>query len=290
MATAIVDGLQLGYEVIGDGAQPWVITPGGRFTKETPGVRELAETLAAHDKRVLIWDRPNTGESDVCFEGVTESDMQADALASLLAHLDMTPAVVFGGSGGARVSLLTAARHPEAALGVGMVWMSGGVIGRLVLGVHYCSGSISAAWRGGMAAVMALPEWEEVLERNPRNRQRFLDQDPKEFIATFERWMVAYCPCHDDELIAGLPDARAREVSVPTLVFRSGESDYHHTRETSERLAALLPSSRLVEPPWGDMEWAERQEARNSGHAGGLFVRWPLLAPQLLEWSSETIG
>src|SRR5580693_10154763 len=127
MATAKMNGLTLGYEVIGDGAgRPWSITPGGRFTKESPGVRELAEVLAGHGHRVLIWDRPNCGESDVCFEGSSESAMQADALVGLLGHLDMTPAVIIGGSGGARVSLLAAA-HPGAASGLGVWWISGGV-------------------------------------------------------------------------------------------------------------------------------------------------------------------
>ena len=36
----------------------------------------------------------------------------------------------------------------------------------------------------------ALPEWAEIIERNPANRQRFLDQDPATFIATMERWMA----------------------------------------------------------------------------------------------------
>src|ERR1700709_864595 len=105
MATATVDGLTLGYELLGTSAQPWVIAPGGRFTKESPGVRGLAEAIAAQGNRVLLWDRPNCGESSVSFEGRTESDMQADALAGLLRKLDLAPAVIVGGSGGSRVSL-----------------------------------------------------------------------------------------------------------------------------------------------------------------------------------------
>ena len=112
--------------------------------------------------------------------------------------------------------------------------------GLMALGMHYCGGSLDAAWSGGMEAVVELPEWAEVLERNPANRQRFLDQDPKRFIATMERWMVAYCPC-GDELVPGLPDADARGLDLPALVFRSGASDVHHTRATSEQVAELLP-------------------------------------------------
>ena len=283
MATATVNGLTLAYETIGEG-RPWVITPGGRFTKEEPGVRELAVELAAHGNRVLIWDRPNCGESDVCFEGTSESAMQADALVGLLEQLDMTPAVIIGGSGGARVSLLAAA-HPGVAAGLGIWWISGGVYGLLTLAMHYCGGSLAAAWTsGGMEAVADLPEWEEVIARNAGNRQRILDQDPKAFIAAMERWMMAYVPT--DEPVPGLSVDAARALDLPALVFRSGESDVWHTRATSERLAEVLPRARLVEPPWGDREWLERGEEREKG----IFVRWPLLAPQLLEWHAAEVG
>jgi pimeloyl-ACP methyl ester carboxylesterase len=282
VATASVNGLTLAYETIGEG-RPWVITPGGRFTKDEPGVRQLAEALAAQGNRVLIWDRPNCGESDVCFEGSSESAMQADALVGLLEHLEMTPAVIIGGSGGARVSLLAAA-HPGAASGLGVWWISGGVYGLLTLAMHYCGGSLAAAWTsGGMEAVADLPEWQEVIERNAGNRKRILDQDPKTFITAMERWMMAYVPT--DEPVPGLSLSAARALDIPALVFRSGESDVWHTRATSERLAEVLPQGRLVEPPWGDREWLERGEEREKG----IFVRWPLLAPQLLEWQAATL-
>lgn len=283
MAIAKVNGLSLAYETIGDeGARPWVITPGGRFTKESPGVRELALALAEQGNRVLVWDRPNCGESYVSFEGSSESAMQADALAGLLGQLGMTPAVISGGSGGARVSLLTASRHRDAAAGLAIWWISGGVFGLLTLATHYCGGSLAAAWTGGMEAVVALPEWSEVLQGNSENKQRFLDQDPATFVATMERWMLAYCP-REEEVVPGLPNADARSLDIPALVFRSGISDPHHTRATSEALAELLPQARLEEPPWGDREWVERQEA----HDEGLFARWPRLAPQLLAWQKD---
>ena len=50
---------------------------------------ELALELAGHEKQVLIWDRPNTGASDVCFRGASESEMQADMLAGLLEALGL---------------------------------------------------------------------------------------------------------------------------------------------------------------------------------------------------------
>jgi pimeloyl-ACP methyl ester carboxylesterase len=290
MAQAIVDGLSISYEVIGEvtgEGRPWAITPGGRFSKDYPGVRELAEALAGDGNQVLIWDRPNCGESDVCFTGDSESAMQADTLAALLTQLDMTPAVIAGGSGGSRISMLTAARHPEVASGLALWWISGGAFGLMSLGVHYCGQSLVKAWEGGMEDVVALAEWDEVLRRNPSNRQRFLDQDRPGFIAAMERWMLAYCPC-GDELVPGLPSATAGALDLPALVFRSGVSDAYHTRATSEQVAAALPNARLVEPPWGDREWIERQHATESG--GSLFERWKLLVPQLTEWSREVFA
>src|SRR3954453_20727157 len=108
MPTTTVDGVSIAYEIVGDTGRPWSLTPGGRFSKDYSGVRELAVALAERGNRVLIWDRPNCGESDVCFRGDSESEMQADVLAVLVRQLDLAPAVVIGGSGGARVSLLAA--------------------------------------------------------------------------------------------------------------------------------------------------------------------------------------
>ncbi len=285
MPTIDVSGTAIAYEVLGSGP-PWILTPGGRFSKDVPGVRQLAEALAAAGQQVVIWDRPNTGASDLRLEGPSESEMQADHLAGLLGALGTGPATVIGGSGGARVSLLAAARHPASVARLGLWWISGGPFGLLTLAMVYCGESLRAAWEGGMAAVAALPEWEEQLRRNPGNRRRLLEREPQEFIETLERWMLAYCP-QQGVLVPGVEDAELRRLDVPALVFRSGAVDAYHTRATSERLAALLPAARLVEPPWGDDEWPARSAAARAG-TGHLFEGWPALAPQLLEFAAAT--
>jgi pimeloyl-ACP methyl ester carboxylesterase len=284
--TASIDGLGIAYDVIGEG-RPWIITPGGRYSKDYGGVRELAGVLAAAGNQVVVWDRPNTGESDVSFDAVSESEMQADALAGLVRHLDLGPTVIAGGSGGSRVSLLAASRHPDVTAGLAVWWISGGVLGLVGLGWHYCNESIRAAWHGGMEGVVALPDWSEVLERNPANRDRMLALDPREFIATMERWMLVYWPS-DSEVVPGLTIEAAAEIEVPSLVYRSGASDLNHPRVTSEAVAAALPNATLIEPPWGDREWLDRQAGRAQG--GTLFERWPLLAPSLLDWARDELS
>jgi pimeloyl-ACP methyl ester carboxylesterase len=281
-----LDGIEIAYELVGDG-QPWALTPGGRFTKEVGGLPEMAQALADQGRQVLTWDRPNCGASSVVFRGRSESEVQAEALAGLIRHLDLGPTVIAGGSGGARVSLLTAARNPDITAGLAMWWISGGVPGLLQLAGYYCMPSLDAAWHGGMEAVAALDQWQEVQAANPANRDRILAMDRQEFLDVMDRWALAYCPC-EDSLVPGLDDADVDRLSAPVLVFRSGASDMSHTRATSEALGAGLPGAELVEPPWNEDEWNERRAAIED--TGSLFVRWPLLVPQLVEWADRTVG
>ena len=164
MASTEIHGGQVVYELLGPpGGQPVVLTPGGRFSKDVPGLRPLAEALAAGGLRVLLWDRPNTGASDVQFYGRSESHMRADTLAELLAGLDLAPAVIAGGSGGARDSLLTVIRHPEVA-SKAIAWsIVGGVFSTLNLAGVYVLPNINTARMLGMEGVVALPEWQGLI-------------------------------------------------------------------------------------------------------------------------------
>src|SRR4051812_3676685 len=104
-----INGLNIAYKLLGpEGAPAVAITPGGRFSKDEPGMPQLGEALAKGGKRVLLWDRPNCGESDLCFEGEAESIMMAEVFAKLIRTLKLGPIALAGGSHGSRVSLLTA--------------------------------------------------------------------------------------------------------------------------------------------------------------------------------------
>jgi pimeloyl-ACP methyl ester carboxylesterase len=278
-----VNGLGIEYEIIGKG-DPVVITPGGRFSKETPGVRELAEALAKGNKQVLIWDRPNCGGSDVSFDAESESRLNAATLAGLLKTLGMAPALVVGGSAGSRVSLMTAERFPEVVSRLFILWISGGPIGLATLTMTYSAPSAQAANRGGMEAVAALPEWADLIKRNPGNRARILSQDPARFIETMQRWGASYFPVPGSP-VPGMTAESFRAIRVPTMVLRSGQSDLAHTRKTSEDVHAMIAGATLAEPPWPDNEWNMRGAARAKGE--GLFQNWPKLAPQILEFAKR---
>jgi pimeloyl-ACP methyl ester carboxylesterase len=88
MARATILGTGIEYELHGKDGDPAVaLTPGGRFTMDVPGLREFAGELVKGGRQVLIYDRPNCGYSDVCLEGESESENQAERLAGLIRHL-----------------------------------------------------------------------------------------------------------------------------------------------------------------------------------------------------------
>src|SRR5579862_638257 len=110
--------------------------------------------------------------------------MRAETLAELLKRLDMAPAVLAGGSAGARDSILTTILHPEVAKKL-MLWnITGGVYGQVMLASVYVLPSISACKFGGINAVIETPEWNARIEANPRNRDRLLAVGTEEFYRT----------------------------------------------------------------------------------------------------------
>jgi 2-hydroxy-6-oxonona-2,4-dienedioate hydrolase len=286
MARISISGVDIDYELLGKpGAPAIAITPGGRFPKETPGVPELARALADGGRRVLLWDRPNCGASDVCFDAPTESELNGRTLTQLIRALDLGPTALAAGSAGSRISLIAASRDPEIVSHLVLWWISGGALSLISLAYYYCFDSAAAASRGGMEAVASLPAWAEQIRRNPKNRDIILAQDPERFIQTMERWALSYMPS-DTSPVPGMSPADFARLRMPVLIYRSGKSDLSHTRRTSEWVHELIPHSQIVEPPWGDNEWNLRSEAAMK-QGTGLFAGWPALAPAILEFTKR---
>ena len=239
--------------------------------------------------RSLTWDRPNCGASSVVFRGASESEVQAEALGALLRHLDLGPTVIAGGSGGARVSLLAAARNPDVTAGLAMWWISGGVPGtaparQLLL---HAVGRRRVARRDGSGR-RARPVAGGAGSAIPANRDALPRDGPPGV------------PRRDGPLDAGLlpvrrlarPRARRRRRRPPRRpdprVPQRHVRHVAHPRHVRGARPPGLPGAELVEPPWGDDEWNERRAAVEQ--TGSLFVRWPLLVPQLVDWADRTIA
>lgn len=285
MPSLDVNGGNVVYEILGEAGDFIVLTPGGRFSMEIPGLRPLADALVAGGYRVLLWDRPNCGASDVQFYGYSESHMRAETLHALTTGLDIGPCIIAGGSGGARDSMVFTMLHPELVTKL-VVWnIVGGVYGSLALAGHYIMPSIQAVRGLGIDGLLRLKEWRERIDANPANEQRFRDLDADEFLRVMLRWLNAFVP-KPGQTIPGVEDGMFDDIRVPTLIIRGGEHDWDHPKRTSLEINCLIKGSELIDPPWPEDAWERASEQRASGRVQRFngFDTWVQAAPAILDF------
>jgi pimeloyl-ACP methyl ester carboxylesterase len=270
------------YEFLGDaGAPVVVVTPGGRFSKDVPGFRRFAEALARGGLRVLLWDRPNTGKSDVQLYGPTESHMRAETLRGLLTALDVAPCVIAGGSGGARDSMLTVMLYPELATKLVLWAVVGGVYGTVSLS-HNVLPSIQVLRSTGMEGLLDTQPWKELIKVNPRNRDRLEAIGAEEIERVMLRWLNAFIP-KPGQTIPGVDDEMFQRIKVPTLIIRNGAKDINHPKRTTLEVSCLIEGSKLIEPAWPEDAWEREVKLRVKGQAN-IFDYWLQGAPAVVEF------
>lgn len=285
MPSVVVNGGAVVYEILGESGELIVLTPGGRFGMDIPGLRPLAEALVAGGYRVLLWDRPNCGASDVQFYGQSESHMRAETLHGLLTALDTGPVVLAGGSGGARDSMLTTILYPELVSKLVLWNIVGGIYGTFNLGAHYVLPSLQVARGLGVEGLPRMREWRELIEANPTNRERLLALDRDEFVKLSLRWLNAYV-AKPGQTVPGVDDELFDRITVPTLIIRGGAQDLDHPKRTSLEVHCLIAGSTLIDPPWPEDAWERAVEDRAHQRVDryNLFDTWVLAAPAILSF------
>ena len=267
-----IRGVALHYEVTGEQG-PWValVTGGRRGFDE---FRSLARKLAARGFRVLLHDRRNTGASDVLIEGQDgEEEIWADDLVLLLRQLDALPAFVGGTSSGARLSMLTYLRHPEAVRALLLMRITGGAFAAGRLPTMYYGQFIQAAKEGGMAAVCATEQYQERIAANPRNRERLMAMDPQHYIAVMQHWLDIFLRGPRAPVL-GMAEEAMRSIKVPTLVVPG--NDNTHSSANGLAAAEVIPGSVLFRLPIEDQDvpllpfsdWAPHEDTLADALAG----------------------
>src|SRR5215831_13992587 len=186
MAEIEINGGIVVYEFVGpkDG-EVVVVTPGGRFSKDYGGVHELADALAAGGKRVLLWDRPNCGRSDVQVYGRSESHMRAETLGLLVKALGIERLVATGGSGGARDSIIFTMMWPELVRKLAVWSIVGGTYSTMALAGAYVMTELQTVRAQGIEGIVALDNgpfsWAAMVAQNPRNADRLRAIGTEEF-------------------------------------------------------------------------------------------------------------
>ena len=270
MPIAKVRDVNLNYKILGDSG-PWVaLSPGGR--RDISGIELLAGKVAEKGYRVVIFDRRNTGASDVVIDGnESEYEIWADDIHELLKQLGALPAIVGGSSSGCRTALLFALRQPESVRALLLWRVTGGRFACERLAEEYYGQFITAAKAGGMAAVCDMEHWKERIEARPQNRDALMKMDPARFIAVMSRWREYFLKGADLPVI-GATEADLRSIKVPACIVPG--NDLTHGRQTGETLGRLLQTSEVhvLFPKHYDEPLSPREEwDEKAGEMAKLF-------------------
>ena len=241
MPIAKVRGINMNYRVLGSNG-PWVaLSPGGR--RDISGIELLAGKVAEQGYRVVIFDRRNTGASEVVIDGdESEYEIWADDVHELLQQLGALPAIVGGSSSGCRTALLFALRHPDSVRALLLWRVTGGRFACERLAEEYYGQFIKAAQSGGMSAVCEMEHWKERIEARPANRDALMKMEPAHFIAVMSRWREYFLKGADLPVI-GATETELRSIRVPACIVPG--NDLTHGRKTGENLGRLLQKSEV---------------------------------------------
>src|SRR5450759_256497 len=241
MSEAIIRGVHINYEVIGNSG-PWIaLTPGSR--RPYGELVGLSKAIAAAGYRVLLHDRRNCGASDVAFDGSgSEHEVWADDLYMLAKQLDALPLVVGGSSAGARLAILFAIRHPQALRGLLLWRVTGGQEAVDRLAEMYYGQFIKIARAGGMQAVCESEHFSECIKARPENRERLLQTDPEQFIKVMTTWRQRFLESASLPIV-GATEADLRSIAAPACLIAG--NDVIHTPATARKAAGLIPNSEL---------------------------------------------
>jgi pimeloyl-ACP methyl ester carboxylesterase len=271
MPMAQVRGVNINYKILGTSG-PWVaLSPGGR--RDMSGIDLLAGKVADLSYRVVIFDRRNTGASDVVIAGKdSEYEIWADDIHALLRQVGAIPAFIGGSSSGCRTSLLFALRHPEAVKALLLWRVTGGRFACERLAQEYYGQYIEAARQGGMAAVCEMEHWKERIAARPENRQALMTMEPVQFIDVMSRWREYFLKGVDLPVIGATED-ELRSIKVPACIVPG--NDLTHGRQTGENLGRLLPHSEVhvLFPKHYDEPLSPREEwDEKAGEMAALFA------------------
>ena len=250
MPYAKVRGVNIFYQVIGDRG-PWaaLITGGRRGHDEFV---PLATKLANAGYRVVLHDRRNTGRSDVLIQGdVAEETLWLDDLHELLKELNAIPTFIGGSSAGARTAMRYYVRFRNDVRGLLLMRVTGGAFAANRLPEMYYGQFITAAEKGGMAAVCATEQYQERITANPKNGERLMAMDPKQYIAVMSNWRDQFIES-TKTVVFGMTDADLASISVPVVVIPG--NDQTHASVNGRIAASKIPGAVLHVLPIEDKE------------------------------------
>jgi pimeloyl-ACP methyl ester carboxylesterase len=262
MATAVLDGIETRYEVVGTGAPLLMFSPGGfDATLEkwsTLGVYARVRPLDHLAKRFscIVFDRRECGQSGGRVEPVTWSHYVAQA-AALLEHLKVGRAHLMGGCMGCAPVAAFAAAHPARTASMILWWPVGGAKYR-IKGRQRFAQHLDFVDANGLQAVVDLVRrerkpfgadprggpWASVIARDLAFGERYASMPLDTYRPVVERMQAALL---DRDTAPGAEPEELLALDIPALVVPG--KDESHATSAARYLEECLPRSEYWDVP-----------------------------------------
>lgn len=232
---APVNGLQMYYEIHGTAGlanPPLILLHGGGDTIQTSFSRVLPEL--SQNRQVIAFEQQGYGRTADILDRPFSFEQSADDTASLLHHLNVGQADVFGFSSGANVALQVAIRHPrmvrKLVVASALFRRDGAEPSFWEMIDHVQLNDIPQKLRDAYIAVAP----------SPQNLQKFFEKGTKRM-----------------REFKDIPDASLRGIESPALII-SGDLDIVRPEHAVEQFR-LIPRARLaILPDTGHMSVMSR--------------------------------
>ena len=268
MPTAITDGIQTRYEIVGSGPPLLMFSPGGfDATLEkwsTLGVYARIKVLDHLAKKYtcIIFDRRETGQSGGRVERVTWAHYVAQGKA-VLDHLGIEQAHLMGGCMGCCPVTAFAAAHPEATLSMILYWPVGGAKYRLN-GHQRFAEHLAYVQQHGLEQVVAhVTKESKPFSADPRggpwssvirNDRAFAETFAKQNIDQYKLIVAGMArTLFDRDTAPGAEPEDLLRLDIPALVVPG--HDASHATSAARYLEECLPKAEYWDvPPEGQTE------------------------------------
>lgn len=262
MATAVIDGIETRYEVVGEGPALLMFSPGGYDATvekwHTLGVYARVRPLEHLSKhyRCIVFDRRECGQSGGRVEAVAWSDFVAQG-RGLLDHLGIERAHLMGGCMGCAPVVAIAVAHPERVLSMILWWPVGGAKYR-IKGAQRFAEHLAFVRQHGLAQVVALVQregkpfgadprggpWASVIKRDTGFASAYAALDAAEYQCTVERMQRNLL---DRDTAPGAEPEELMRLDIPALVVPG--RDESHATSAARYLEECIPAAQYWDVP-----------------------------------------
>jgi pimeloyl-ACP methyl ester carboxylesterase len=256
MPTAIIDGINTRYEVVGSGPPLLMFSPGGfDATLEkwsSLGVYAKTKPLDHLPKKYtcIIFDRRECGQSGGRVERVTWADYVAQG-KGLLDHLNIKQAHLMGGCMGCCPVMAFGVAYPETTLSMILYWPVGGAKYRISGHMRFAQ-HLAYVQQYGLQEVVALVAkdgkpfgadprggpWASVIKRDPMFAESYAKLDVEKYkliVAGMGRTLL------DRDTAPGAEPEDLLRLDIPALVVPG--RDASHATSAARYLEECLPKA-----------------------------------------------